>query len=245
MEKNIDRFPLSVVKQKETVGMQMQVFKEQQIEAQKELETETELELEHMFYQKQGAGEPLEEVGQPNFFSPSALLQKEPGMYKMPYHKLFIDSEFVISENFAYTEKELLPIFSEEQKPALQIYVEKGLLFTTIKLLSAQEGSHVKTRIKGGMEGCWLYLPDGNMHVDSIRELNKATKEKLQRVLIDVNILNGDVVYLLKNKEGLQAKIGSDPEMKKLLFRFLALKTFGNLRQTAALNRLKGVLEVQ
>ncbi|MBS0627491.1 MAG: hypothetical protein JSS09_04700, partial [Verrucomicrobia bacterium] len=188
--------------------------------------------------------EPLEEVKQPKFFSPSDLLQKEPGMYKMPYHKLFKDSEFVISENFAYTEKELFPLFSLKQKPALQIYVEKDFLFKKIKLLSAQEGSQVKMQIQKGYPGCWLYLPDGNMHVDPVEELDKATKEKLERVLIDVNILNGDVVYLLKNIERLRAKIGNDAEMKKLLFRFLALKTFSNTRQTAALNRLKDVLEV-
>lgn len=240
MEENLDCFPKSITKTKE--GSEKQV--ENCIQQQKESKRESEIEIENSHYQKRTGGDPFIEKWLPGSYSPKDLLEQVPRMYLRPYSKLFEDAEFTISENFAFTETALLPVFSAKQKPALQILVKKGFLSTKIELISSAEAANVKKLIENKERGYWLFLPNGEPYIDSVEKLNPQIKKKLERVLLDVNIFNGNIGYLIRHKDLLMSKIGNDSEKKALLFAFLSIKTLKNPVQKSDLEKLHSILDL-
>lgn len=229
LRKNLSLYPSLVPVSESVHGMEMEMAIEH------EVELENELELEYEFYQSEYSYPPFKEKDYPRIFSPSSLLQMT--TYKKPYHKLFINSAFTVTENFAYTETRLLSIFSKKQKPADQILITQDSFGLHATLVSAQEGASYKKKILAGAKNMWLYLPDGHLHVESATKLENS--EALSNILFEINFFNGNSQYLLQHKEQMISKITKDPENKDLLFHFLGLKAEQDPVEKGALARLQ------
>jgi len=230
LQENLSSFPSLVSLSESIHGMQMEIA------VQQEVELESELEIEYKFYQNGVCYKPFIEKSFPKIFSVSSLLQNSHVHYKKPYFRLFVNAPFKVTENFAYTETRLLPIFSKKQKPADQILITEDIFGLHATLVSAQEGALYKNKILAGEKNMWLYLPDGHLHVESSTQ--PLNTKKLEEILFEVNFFNGNSQYLLQHKEKMIAKIEKNPELKGLILHFLGIKAEQNPVEKAALARL-------
>ncbi len=250
---NIDRFPELVSTSEATAqGMQMEVSIKQEIKQEVTVQVSLELQTEYQSYNQGFTGYPFEEIpwnradseiavgerisGKPKIMTMYDLLQDI--RYQKDYHELFVDSELLLTENFAYTKTWLLPIFSKRQKPAEQILIREEAGECKVLLLSEEEAFFFKDKIRNGLKNTWLYLPNGEMHVMPKTKALPKNIQKLQKALFDVNLINGNAGYLLLHKEETLAKVKDNPRRKDLLLRFLGVKVQGNTAQQGALDRL-------
>ena len=230
-----DRFPATVPLAPKGVGSQME------LSVQKELEvlSEKELELETEFNVYQGYGyHPRKETKEIEYLSVEGVLSMVD--YRKPYKKIFESSQLKVSKNFAYTQEDLYPVFSKLQKQGYQVLVEKDSGGRQkVTLISSAEGARIKEKIRTrSIEDTWLLLPDGSPIIES----NNPPPKDLEGLLLDINIFNGNIQYLLEHKEGVLEKLQGDPEKKELMFRFLKLKSMQNPVQKGSLERLEKLL---
>lgn len=172
----------------------------------------------------------------------SDLLQDEV-KYQKPYHLLFTHFKLSVSENFAYTETKLLPVFSKKQKAGEQILIEEDRWGLKATLISVKEGEIFKKKIQEGLKNTWLYLPDGHMHIMSSQGDFPKDQKKLQEILFEVNFFNGNIKYLLEHKEEFFLIIQKNPDHKELVFHFLELKSHENSMRQGALKYLKKFID--
>lgn len=234
LAENSSYYPTEVPLLVSSQGMQMQV----QVKKETTVQKTSEIELEFQRYQETQRRYEFTEKRQPEIFSLQNLLQSEQVLYERPYDEIFAGFELSISENCAYTEEQLLPVFSKKQKSGEQILIvedETGLKAT---LLSEQEARLYKGKIKDGLENAWLYLPDGERHVFPKDNTYPKNRENLTRALLEANIFNGNSKYLLTHIGSLRPII-TTLKQKELFFRFLELKAVGDPSQKGALERLK------
>lgn len=120
--------------------------------------------------------------------------------------------------------------------------VEESLISgLTATLISTQEGSIHKHQIETAKkEGMWLYFPDGFMHVEHPKGALPKDLKKLQEILLDVNLFNGNMGYLLMHKDQLNARY---KDKKELLLRFLALHAEKSPEKKAVFQELKRALK--
>ncbi|MBS0627887.1 MAG: DUF3638 domain-containing protein, partial [Verrucomicrobia bacterium] len=174
---SIDRLPSLVpTLEGSNLGMQMEVSIKQELKQEITVETSLSLELqtEYKRYQAHFTGYPFKEISwstndieitpgnrstnKPKIITISNLLKQI--SYEKDYSKLFEFSDLLVTENFAYTQTMLLPIFSKCQKPAEQILIREEDGEFKALLLSEEEGAFFKNEIKKGLENTWLYLPN-------------------------------------------------------------------------------------
>jgi hypothetical protein len=232
VEKNITDFPSLVPITESSHGMEI----EMQVEM--DVEMDHELELEYNFYQTQAENSPFKEIENPPLWSLTSLLRNKEISYKKPYYELFANAPFKVTENFARTEYRLLPIFHKKQKPAEQILITENCFELQATLVSTKEAEDYKQKILEGKKGMWLYLPDGHMHVKPPHGRTIQNIEKLEEILFEVNLFNGNSQYLLLHKDKFIQKIQKEPHLKPLFLHFLGLKALQNPVEKSALERL-------
>ncbi len=241
MEENIEQFPATVPLAASRQGMQMEMSLKQETEVETDRNVEVDQELQ--FYLRK-PGMSREEIANNKSQSLESLFRNRRVEYRKPYEKLFKSSELRVSENFAYTEESLLPVFAMQQKIGSQVLITRSYLVgRRVTFISAEEGALKKQEIRDGLEDAWLYLPNGKLTINS-KEAPPVDHAELGRAFLDVNIFNGNVSYLVEHKEEVFAKLDGDPEMKDLLLHFLALKTVDHPEQRGALERLRKELEM-
>jgi hypothetical protein len=232
--------------------MQMEVSLKQEVKQEVTLEVSSEIQIEYQNYQKTANSpvfdqiswnskdlqiiEGARKIDKPKIMTAHTLCKSL--NYQKPYHQLFAKSDLLVSENFAHTETHLLPIFSIKQKSADQILIKEESGKLKAILLSAEEGVFFKKQIQNGLENTWLYLPDGHMHAEPYQGRRPKDTKKLGQILWEANLFNGNAGYLLKHKEETIANIGTRPDLKELLLRFLAVKNQKKALQQGALERL-------
>jgi hypothetical protein len=248
MQENIDDLaPLVAISESKTsagVGS----TRELQVEQQQQVERQREAELEYWRHQQGGYTHPFDPISWKlnEVFSIEETNRSGSGPKIMPlqdvfrlgdrsyyyyrdkkYHELFQENGIFVSENFVYTDTSALSVFSMHQKSAEQILITEDEKGVRALLLSQEEGAYFKKQIQEGkLLNAWLYLPNEHMHVFPKEGRKPEDQKKLDRILLEINLFNGNGGYLISHKEELKEKIGSQKELIAPLLRFVSLKSY-------------------
>lgn len=142
--------------------------------------------------------------------------------YEKPYGQIFQGVQIFASRNWVLTTEEQLPIFHSVQKPAHQILVMVGedhnLRFM---LLSMQEAEFF---VKLEHWNKWVIFPNGaELSSHAHQALTPEQQIQLERTLVYIHILNGNVALLQKDRSATAFVLGNP-----LAIRFLMLKVEGD-----------------
>jgi hypothetical protein len=206
------------------VELQVEVNIEKEVEVNVDLEVQKELEsyrkygLEYYYQEKPWSDEAAEKLLKGSHESSDNPIEKladivdfsksfDRGViYRKDYKHIF-DSNIFVTKNFAHTINKALPVFHNLQKNGEQILFVKTddevkAYFLSLKEVLFFKNFLEKNYNKGNLyANVWLALPDGELFVRNPHGTLPRGNDAIERVLVQVNFFNGNVLHLNKESD--------------------------------------------